>query len=429
MSPAKNNIDNLLKQYLTTRQKTVAICQPLEIEDYVIQPSAEVSPPKWHLGHTSWFFETLILSKFNKNFKPYNSQYNQLFNSYYKALGTHTNQAERGHLSRPTVSEALEYRAYIDAQIVANIVESSAENPLSLDFFTLLETAIHHEQQHQELLYMDIKAILSKNTLETRYSSAPLNPAPQPIIGWQSFEEGLYEIGANHLAFSPNNFSGDSFSYSSFSYDNERPRHKHYQYPFSISQSLVSNGDFLAFIQDGAYSKAQYWLSQGWDWVQAQNIHCPLYWSNIEGTWYEYTLHGLLPLDLNRPLVHISYFEANAFANWKQLRLPTEQELEIFLTQSDTEQIQKDSIHPNDANAAYGQVWCWTSSQYAAYPQYKAFDGLLNEYNGKFMCNQFVLRGGCVVTPEGHYRHSYRNFYLAHQRWMFSGIRLAKDHC
>ena len=419
MSPTPNNIDHLLKQFLTTRQKTIAICQPLEIEDYVIQPSAEVSPPKWHLGHTSWFFETLILSKFNKHFKPYNTQYNQLFNSYYKALGTHTIQAERGHLSRPTVSETLQYRAYIDAQIV----EIASENALSPDFYTLLETAIHHEQQHQELLYMDIKAILSKNVLETRYSSDQLNSAPQSIIGWESFEEGLYEIGDESLAFSPTHFS----------YDNERPRHKHYQYPFSISQSLVSNGEFLAFIQDGAYRKAQYWLSQGWDWVQEQNIHCPLYWSNIEGAWYEYTLYGLLPLDLNRPLAHISYFEANAFANWKQARLPTEQEFEIFLTQSkaqsDTKPNIKDSEHPNDANAADGQVWCWTSSQYAAYPQYKAFDGLLNEYNGKFMCNQFVLRGGCVVTPDGHYRHSYRNFYPAHQRWMFSGIRLAKDHC
>lgn len=415
MSPTKNNTDNLLKQYLTTRQKSVEICQPLEIEDYVIQPNAEVSPPKWHLGHTSWFFETLILSKFNKNFKPYNSQYNQLFNSYYKALGTHTNQADRGHLSRPTVSEVLEYRAYIDAQIV----ETAAENQLSPEFFTLLETAIHHEQQHQELLYMDIKVILSKNALETRYSTAPLNPAPQPIIGWQSFEEGLVEIGADSLAISTNHFS----------YDNERPRHKHYQYPFSISQSLVTNGDFLAFIEDNAYSKAQYWLSQGWDWVQEQDIHCPFYWSNIEGVWHEYTLHGLLPLDLNRPLVHISYFEANAFASWKQLRLPTEQELELFLAQSNSAPNPKNTVHPNNANAVSGQVWCWTSSQYSAYPQYKAFDGLLNEYNGKFMCNQFVLRGGCVATPDGHYRHSYRNFYLAHQQWMFSGIRLAKDHC
>lgn len=421
MSPTKTNIDNLLEQYLTTRQKTAAICQPLEIEDYVIQPIAEVSPPKWHLGHTSWFFEMLILSKFGKNFKPYNIKYNQLFNSYYKALGTHTNQAERGHLSRPTVSELLNYRAYIDAQIL----EIVAENHFSPDFFKLLQIAIHHEQQHQELLYMDIKVILSKNTLETRYSAIPLNPAPQPKIGWKSFEEDLYEIGGECLAFPTEHFS----------YDNERPRHRHYLYPFSISQSLVSNGDFLAFIQDGAYSKAQYWLSQGWDWVKQQNIRCPYYWSNIEGTWYEYTLHGLLPLDLNRPLVHISYFEANAYANWKQLRLPTEQELEIFLIQSEslaqpkTKPNKKNIAHPNDANASSGQVWCWTSSQYAAYPQYKAFDGLLNEYNGKFMCNQFVLRGGCIVTPDGHYRHSYRNFYLAHQQWMYSGIRLAKDHC
>lgn len=419
MSLPKKDIENLLKQFLTVRQKTIAICRPLEIEDFSIQPSAEVSPPKWHLGHTSWFFETLILSKFNKQLNPYNIQYNQLFNSYYKALGTHTKQAERGHLSRPTVSDLGEYRNYIDEQIV----EIAAQNHLSDDFFSLLQTAIHHEQQHQELLYMDIKAILGRNTIETRYSTNQLSPSPQPIIGWESFKEGLYQIGDEWLAFSTTHFS----------YDNERPRHKHYQYPFSISQSLVTNSDFLAFIQDGAYGKAQYWLSQGWDWVQEQNIQCPLYWSNIEGTWYEYTLHGLLPLDLSRPLVHISYFEANAFANWKQLRLPTEQEFEIFLTQSKAQHKTKPnletSLQPNDPNATFGQVWCWTSSQYAAYPQYKAFDGLLNEYNGKFMCNQFVLKGGCIVTPDGHYRHSYRNFYPAHLRWMFSGIRLAKDHC
>lgn len=415
MSPIKNHTDNLLKQYLKTRQKTVEICQPLEIEDYVLQPSVEVSPPKWHLGHTSWFFETLILSKFKNNFKSFNIQYNQLFNSYYKALGRHTNQAERGHLSRPTVHDIFKYRDYIDVQII----ELVAEHHLSNDFFTLLETAIHHEQQHQELLYMDIKKILSKNMLETVYSNNQLNAAPPAIIGWEFFEEGLVEIGEDCSAFSTGNFS----------YDNERPRHKHYQYPFSISQSLVTNGDFLAFIQDGAYSKAQFWLSEGWDWVQKEDIQTPHYWSNIDGTWYEYTLYGLLPLDLNRPLVHISYFEASAYANWKQLRLPTEQELEIFLvsTNAITNQANKD-YHPNDANAS-GQVWCWTSSQYSAYPQFKAFDGLLNEYNGKFMCNQFVLRGGCIITPDGHYRHSYRNFYQAHQQWMFSGIRLAKDDC
>ncbi|HSR02808.1 MAG TPA: SUMF1/EgtB/PvdO family nonheme iron enzyme, partial [Methylophilaceae bacterium] len=213
-----------------------------------------------------------------------------------------------------------------------------------------------------------------------------------------------------------------------FSYDNERPNHKHYLYPFAINQTLVTNGEFLAFIQDNGYKQAKYWLSQGWDWLNNNEIQHPLYWRKVDNQWYEYTLHGLASLDLNRPLVHISYFEADAFANWKGQRLPTEQELELYLSTSQANYIlpKAEIFHPTDALAAE-QVWCWTRSQYLPYPNFKAFDGVLNEYNGKFMCNQFVLKGGCVLTPEHHYRHSYRNFYSPEQRWMFSGIRLAKD--
>lgn len=392
------------------RQTTLDICSPLENEDFVVQPRPEVSPPKWHLGHTTWFFEAVILSKFKKNYTQFNHQYHVLFNSYYKAAGPHTTQSERGNLSRPTVAEITRYRAHVNDALLSLLSEENLTDELT----SLIETGIHHEQQHQELLYMDIKSILASNTLATRYISTPLPDAAQPTQAWTSFDEGLYEVGHDGIAFS---------------YDNERPQHKHYLYPFSISQSLVTNGDFLAFMQDNGYAQAQYWLSQGWDWVVQQHIQHPLYWMMVDGQWHEYTLHGLVPLDLNRPLVHVSYFEADAFANWKGLRLPTEQELEVFLgsATSDKKNVPTPAYHPNSANALTGQVWCWTRSQYSPYPRFKAFDGMLNEYNGKFMCNQFVLRGGCIVTPKHHYRHTYRNFYLPEQRWMFSGIRLAKD--
>lgn len=401
---------SLIARFQQVRKATLDICSHIENEDFVVQPSPEVSPPKWHLGHTTWFFETVILNKFKKNYTRFNNQYSVLFNSYYKAVGSHTAQAERGNLSRPTVAEIMRYRLHVDDALASLLSEENLPDEIA----ALVETGIHHEQQHQELLYMDIKAILASNILPTKYNTTPLNTAPAPSQAWTSFDEGLVGIGDDSLAFS---------------YDNERPRHKHYLYPFSISQSLVTNGDFLAFMQDSGYTQAKYWLSQGWDWVEQQQIQHPLYWIMQDGQWHEYTLHGLAPLDLNRPLVHISYFEADAFANWKGLRLPTEQEFEVFLTASGgNDNIEPTpTYHPNSALAATGQVWCWTRSQYSPYPRFKAFDGVLNEYNGKFMCNQFVLKGGCIVTPNNHYRHTYRNFYLPEQRWMFSGIRLAKD--
>jgi ergothioneine biosynthesis protein EgtB len=399
----------LIKQLQATRQKTLAICSYLKNEDFVVQPSQESSPPKWHLGHTTWFFEEVILKQFIPNYHYFNEHYRVLFNSYYKAVGIHTPQSERGHLSRPTVAEVIQYRMHVDHEL-----DIFLKQEMSAEVLTLLETGIHHEQQHQELLYMDIKTILASNIIPTQYFDTALPKAIAPKEKWVNFKEGLYTIG---------NLD------ETFAYDNERPAHQHYCYPFAVSKSLVTNGDFLAFMQENGYAKAQYWLSQGWDWINQQAIKHPLYWVKRDDNWYEYTLHGLIPLDLNRPLVHISYYEADAFANWKNLRLPTEQELEIFLKTSKITALDNKTqlLHPNHADAANLQVWCWARSQYLPYPRYKAYDGLLNEYNSKFMCNQFVLKGGCIVTPQHHYRHSYRNFYLPHQRWMFSGIRLAKD--
>ena len=408
--------DALTQRFLTVRQQTIDICSPLEIEDFAVQPNADTSPPKWHLGHLTWFFEELILVKYSLGYSRFNAGFSQVFNSYYKALGPHTAQSNRGQLSRPTVAQILAYRLHVDKHVVAFLRQQA----ISAEIEFLIETGIHHEQQHQELLYMDIKVILAANALQTNYSNLTLAPANKPTLGWAAFKEGLYEIG----------FVDDG-SHTAFAYDNEKPNHKSYLYAFEISQTLVTNGDYLAFIEDNAYSKPQYWLSLGWDWVNQQHITQPLYWVKLDGAWHEYTLHGLLPLDLNRPLVHISYFEAEAFARWKNARLPTEQELEVFLNETNSNpnptKHHHNALHPNDAANLSGEVWCWTQSQYSAYPRFKAFDGLLNEYNGKFMCNQFVLKGGCVVTPSNHYRHSYRNFYPPHQRWMFSGIRLAKD--
>ena len=260
---------------------------------------------------------------------------------------------------------------------------------------------------------MDIKTILAMNAVATRYRTAPLPESPQPKQGLLTFDEGIYSIGHEQ---------------ASFAFDNESPCHKSYVYPFALEQALVTNARYFEFVRDGGYSKAEYWLSAGWDWVQRTRAELPLYWRNCDHEWQEYTLHGTRPLDLNAPLVHVNYFEADAFARWNGKRLPTEQEFEIFLkSQPAVTEAPFGHDHPIDANSPRGQVWCWTKSAYAAYPGYRPYPGALAEYNGKFMCNQFVLRGGCVATPHGHYRDTYRNFYLPEQRWMFSGIRLAED--
>jgi ergothioneine biosynthesis protein EgtB len=399
----------LIRRYTSTRSATNEICSSLEVEDLCVQPCAEVSPPKWHLGHTTWFFEELVLRPYINDYQRFDETFGLIFNSYYKAAGAHWLQKNRGNLSRPTVAEIYRYRQQIDGLIVALL-----ETDMSEDLAAIVEIGIHHEQQHQELLYMDIKYILHCNPCAPRYSKAPLALAVAVRPSWRSFEEQLVEIG----------HKGDGYAF-----DNESPEHKSYLSGFSIAENLVSNGEYLAFIDADAYRESKYWLSMGWDWLTRSDITSPLYWRKVEDKWYEYTLHGLAPLDLNAPVVHVSYFEANAFANWRACRLPTEQEFEHYLRNSDdVSTCKKHSVfHPVRTNDVVGQVWCWTQSHYSAYPGYKPFDGKLAEYNGKFMCNQFVLRGACVVTPINHYRHSYRNFYQPCQQWMFSGIRLAKD--
>lgn len=414
-----SEVTTLLDCYLCVRNDTTDICQPLTVEDHAVQPSAEVSPPKWHLGHTTWFFEELILVRFMPEYERWNEQYRVLFNSYYKSAGEHWIQGERGNLSRPTVDEVLAYRSYVDHHMRLFLSSECLQGKerdaeMTAEVAEILEIGLHHEQQHQELLYMDIKFILGVNPITVTYDDTQLLKAV-PATGelWTDFDEGVYQLG---------------HSSSGFAYDNESPRHKTYTYPFSIANHTVSNGEYLEFIEAQGYRIAKYWLSQGWDWVSENQIKQPLYWLQEDGVWYEFTLNGRQALDLNAPVTHISYFEADAFASWKGCRLPTEQEFEIYLQQSTAEYgLTKTACHPNDTSADVGQVWCWTRSQYSAYPGFKPYQGVLAEYNGKFMCNQFVLKGGCVATPPEHYRHTYRNFYQPHQRWMFSGIRLSKD--
>ena len=408
LSEAKQ--ESLLKAYSTVRNQTELICEVLSIEDQIVQPSSEVSPPKWHLGHTTWFFEEMLLAKFIPDYQRFDTDFPIIFNSYYKAAGENWIQANRGQLSRPTVDEVINYRHSIDEQVIKLI---SSNHPESKEISRIIELGLHHEQQHQELLYMDIKYILGMNPSWPAYSSQKLPPATKPSSDWYSLAEGLFEIG--HIG-------------KGFSYDNERPKHKSYVYACSIRQSMVSNGEYLDFIENGGYEQATLWLSKGFDFIQSAEIQSPKYWIKKDDQWFEYTLHGLVPLNPDMPICHISYFEANAFANWKACRLPTEQEYELFLGNFQQTNKQKNThvFHPTNANDLTG-LWCWTSSHYSAYPGYQSFDGALQEYNSKFMCNQFVLRGGCVASPAGHVRHTYRNFYEPHQRWMFSGIRLAKD--
>ena len=401
--------DKLFNYFVETRKKSLEICKRIEIEDYSVQPHPDISPPKWHLAHSSWFFEQVILLKTNKIKKPYNKKFNLIFNSYYKAAGSHWKQSERGLLSRPTVKEILQYRKYINLEI-KNIFKSKDKYK---KYHGLIELGIHHEQQHQELLYMDIKYIYAANPSYPSYEkkNLPTNLSKRPT--WENFKENIYNIGHNN---------------DSFSYDNEKPNHKKYLYSFKIRKNLVTNKEFLTFIKDQGYENPKYWLSKGWDWIKNNKIYQPLYWHNINNKWYEYTLHGLKKLNLNNPVCHVSYFEAYAFCQWAGNRLPTEEESEVYLNSiKNTKPKTSDILHATSTNKNINNLWWWTKSHYSSYPGYDPYKGILEEYNEKFMCNQFVLKGGSFATPKNHFRNTYRNFYEPHQRWMFSGIRMARD--
>jgi ergothioneine biosynthesis protein EgtB len=380
----------LLHTYQSIRRHSEAICRPLQTEDYVVQPTVEASPPKWHLGHTTWFFETFILKLYAAQYKEFHPDYNFVFNSYYETAGARVIRTDRGNLSRPTVEEVYRYRAHVDAAM-----EHLLSGDINADVKALLLLGFNHEQQHQELLFTDIKYILGHNPLFPAYDAKGIEEVPAVSgNGFLSLNEGVYQIG----------YAGEGFCF-----DNELMRHKVYLQPFRIATRLVTNEEYLQFMNAGGYKDFRYWHSEGWEWVKAKGAQAPLYWHKIDGRWHYYTLRGLEPVDPSQPVTHTNYYEAAAFAQWKGMRLPTEAEWEAAAPQLD-----------------WGQRWEWTESAYLPYPGFQKADGAIGEYNGKFMVNQMVLRGASAATSNGHSRTSYRNFFQTNLQWQYTGIRLAK---
>ncbi len=406
------------------RLQTEFLTKPLTREDCQLQSMPEASPTKWHLAHLTWFFETFILEKYEKNFKPFDVSFRVLFNSYYNGIGDKHPRAQRGLISRPTLTEVMAYRAQIDERVQLVL----AHYPHDKELTQLVTLGLHHEQQHQELLLTDIKHAFSMNPSRPAYARRwPLSSiAPQPVA-WHGYDGGLVEHGFDTT-------QGD------FAFDNETPRHSVYLAPFELSTRLVTNGDFLAFMKDGGYQRPELWLSLGWEWVQAGQHSLPLYWEQLDDSYQNYTLQGMVDVDPNTPACHLNYFEADAFARWSNARLPTEFEWEFAASQLAKPEpngnfVERAAFHPlplqhgnsEHPSQMFGDVWEWTQSNYNPYPGYKPWEGLVGEYNGKFMCNQFVLRGGSCATSQSHIRASYRNFFSPDARWQFSGLRLARD--
>ncbi len=382
---------DLANSYAAVRQYTENICAPLETEDYIPQPSVDVSPPKWNIAHTTWFFEEMILKAFSENYSEFNSTFGFLFNSYYNSIGTRTVRDQRGDLSRPTVKEVFQYRKFVDEKMLALL-----SGEISKELRKLVVLGLNHEQQHQELLLTDIKYTFGCNPTFPVYRGGEILEEKGAVESGESLEltGGIYKIG----------YEGDGFCF-----DNELGRHRVYLQDFTIQKNLVTNGEFLEFIEDGGYLDFRFWHAEGWDWVNQNEIKSPLYWHDIDGEWFQFTLGGLRKLNPKNPVCHVSFYEAAAFADWKRMRLPTEFEWEAASEQFD-----------------WGLRWEWTNSAYLPYPHFKKAKGALGEYNGKFMINQTVLRGASVVTPPNHSRRTYRNFFHPPLRWQFTGIRLAK---
>jgi len=419
--------DALVARYDEVRSHTERLAAPLSPEDQTVQSMADVSPTKWHRAHVTWFFETFVLAEQEQEFKPFQDTYWFLFNSYYEAVGPRYARAQRGVISRPGAHEVAVYRGNVDSRmrdLMTTLDEGSLEKLSST-----IELGFHHEQQHQELLLMDIKHVLSLNPLQPAYAGAP-GPTTEPDqMGWIDVDGGLVEIG--HRS-------------EGFSFDNELPLHQVHLEPFRLADRLVTNGEWLAFMADGGYRRPEFWLSDGWARVQAEGWDAPFYWAEIDGVWFEHTLNGTWPVNPGLPVSHVSHYEADAYAEWAGRRLPSEAEWEHGVRQdalrasgspveivagnlADTE-----TYHPRAAGPAtghlrqvYGDCWEWTSSAYLPYPGFHPAAGAIGEYNGKFMSNQMVLRGGCALTPPGHARASYRNFFPPGARWALSGVRLA----
>jgi ergothioneine biosynthesis protein EgtB len=403
----------LQTQFEQVRQLSETLCAPLAIEDYVVQSMADVSPPKWHLAHTTWFFETFLLTPYLPGYEIFHPKFGYLFNSYYEAIGDRHPRPQRGILTRPTVAEVYQYRAYVD-EAMEVLLRQSGDRP---ELYNLITLGLHHEQQHQELLMTDIKHILACNPLRPAYRHDLLQPNhPNHVTRWIEFAGGLHAIG--HQG-------------SSFCFDNEEPRHQIYTQDYCLASQPVTNGEYLTFIEAGGYQTPEYWLSEGWATIQGEGWTAPQYWEHIDGDWWIMTLGGLRSIDPQEPVCHVSFFEADAYARWSGKRLPTEAEWEIAAATSPLQGnlLEQGYFHPiasiDGDLRMYGDVWEWTQSAYLPYPGFQASTGAVGEYNGKFMCNQMVLRGGSCVTPPGHIRATYRNFFPTAARWQFSGIRLA----
>ncbi|QGZ42207.1 ergothioneine biosynthesis protein EgtB [Pseudoduganella flava] len=406
-------------RFRAVREHSLALAAPLSIEDCCAQSMPDASPIKWHLAHTTWFFETFILETMERDFAPFHPAFRVLFNSYYNGVGEKHPRPQRGLLTRPSLDEVRAYRADVDARIAA-LIGSGLDSDARARLATLLTLGMQHEQQHQELMLTDVKHLLAQNGLNPAYLDVPLPPAPAAsALTWLPFDGGVTDVG----------YEGDGFCF-----DNELPRHRQYVEPFELASRLVTNGDYLAFIEAGGYRDPGLWLAEGWDWVCTQGLQQPLYWRRDDaGNWFEFTLTGLQPLDLNRPLTHVSLFEADAYAHWAGARLPTEAEWEHAVRVAGVVPGAPLQLpHPGGERLAeglqemFGHCWQWTSSSYTPYPGFKPAAGAIGEYNGKFMVNQYVLRGSSCATPAGHTRASYRNFFPAGARWQFTGIRLAR---
>ncbi len=408
--------DLLVQRYRKLRARSLALCSTLEREDFVVQSMPDVSPVKWHLAHTTWFFEQFILSRYIGDYRVFHQRYDYLFNSYYQTVGKMHPRPERGLLSRPTVAEIKDYRAYVDRQI-SQLLEIDAGEELAF----LVELGLNHEQQHQELLLTDIKHVLSCNPLKPAFRQLEDVPVAGslPEMSFVEITGGIYAIGA----------TGNTFCF-----DNETPNHDEVLIDCVIANRLVTNREYRQFVDDGGYKTPGPWLSDGWAWVTENAIDRPLYWSEDLGT--EFTLGGSRAIDPDAPVCHVSFFEADAFARWTGVRLPTEAEWEVAARRVKCAgNLMDDGLfHPvrlrrvtDGLHQIYGDVWEWTSSAYRPYPGFEPLKGSLGEYNGKFMCNQMVARGGSCVTPADHIRATYRNFFYPHQRWQFFGIRLARD--
>lgn len=397
---------DLAEAYQRVRSRTEELCEPLETEDYIPQPTVDVSPPKWNIAHTTWFFEEMILKKHVPGYKVFDENFGFLFNSYYNTLGERTARDHRGDLSRPTVKRVFEYRKHVDQQMLELLrsdfpsvaFASGYDNPRSAirdpQLNDLVILGLNHEQQHQELFVTDLKFTLAQNPLFPVYKESFEKHEPEAGGEFVRVAEGIYEIGHDG---------------NGFSFDNEHSRHKIYLNDFEISDRLVTNKEFLEFMGDGGYTDHRYWHSEGWDWVNREKITSPLYWHDRDGDWHHFTLGGLEKLPLDAAVCHVSFYEAAAFVEWKGMRLPTESEWETANEQFD-----------------WGTRWEWTNSAYLPYPGFKKPDGAVGEYNGKFMINQMVLRGASIATPAGHSRPTYRNFFHPHLRWQFAGIRLVR---